>query len=101
MKAHKDHYALALEDFQDHDFQNILKRPEYCAMPGHEKKKIKLFCKICKVAICNACAFTDHDGHGKILLEQAANERKLRPTLGPKLALTRRLRLCANFLISP
>ena len=78
MKAYKDHYALALEEFQDHDFENILKRPEYCAMPGHEKKKIKLFCKICKVAICNACAFTDHDGHGKILLEQAANERKLR-----------------------
>ena len=78
MKANKDHYALAFEDFQDQDFENILKRPEYCAMPGHEKKKIKLFCKICKVAICNACAFTDHDGHGKILLEQAANERKLR-----------------------
>ena len=78
MKAYKDHYALALEEFQDHDFENILKRPEYCVMPGHEKKKIKLFCKICKVAICNACAFTDHDGHGKILLEQAANERKLR-----------------------
>ena len=78
MKANKDHYALALEDFQDHDFEDILKRPEYCAMPGHEKKKIKLFCKICKVAICNACAFTDHDGHGKILLELAANERKLK-----------------------
>ena len=78
MKAFKDHYALALEEFQDHDFENILKRPEYCTMPGHEKKKIKLFCKICKVAICNACALTDHDGHGKILLEQAANERKLR-----------------------
>ena len=78
MKANKDHYALALEDFQDQDFENILKRPEYCGMPGHEKKKIKLFCKICKVAICSACAFTDHDGHGKILLEQAANERKLR-----------------------
>ena len=78
IKANKDHYALALEDFQDQDFENILKRPEYCALPGHEKKKIKLFCKICKVAICNACALTDHDGHGKILLEQAANERKLR-----------------------
>ena len=78
MKAYTDHYALALEEFQDHDFEDILKRPEYCAVPGHEKKKIKLFCKICKVAICNACALTDHDGHGKILLEQAANERKLR-----------------------
>ena len=78
MKANKDHYALALEDFQDQDFENILKRPEFCAMPGHEKKEMEFFCKICKIAICNACALTDHDGHGKILLEQAANERKLR-----------------------
>ena len=78
IKANKDHYALALEDFQDQDFENILKRPEFCAMPGHEKKEIEFFCKICEVAICNACALTDHDGHGKILLEQAANERKLR-----------------------
>ena len=78
IKANKDHYALALEDFQDQDFENILKRPEFCAIPGHEKKEIEFFCNICKVAICNACALTNHDGHGKILLEQAANERKLR-----------------------
>ena len=78
MKANKDHYALALEDFQDQDFENILKRPEFCAMPGHEKKEMEFFCKICKVAICNACALTDHDGHGKILLELAANERKMK-----------------------
>ena len=78
MKANKDHYALALEDFQDHDFENILKRPTFCAIPGHEKKEIEFFCNICEVTICNACALTNHDGHGKILLEQAANERKLR-----------------------
>ena len=78
IKANKDHYTLALEDFQDQDFENILKRPEFCAMPGHEKKEIEFFCKICEVAICNACALTDHDGHGKILLELAANERKLK-----------------------
>ena len=67
-----------MEDFQDHDFENILKRPTFCAIPGHEKKEIEFFCNICEVAICNACALTNHDGHGKILLEQAANERKLR-----------------------
>ena len=78
IKTNKDHYALALEDFQDQDFENILKRPECCPIPGHEKKEIEFFCNICKVAICNACALTNHDGHGKILLEQAANERKLR-----------------------
>ena len=78
IKANKDHYALALEDFQDQDFENILRRPEFCRIPGHEKKETEFFCNICKVAICNACALTNHDGHGKILLEQAANERKLR-----------------------
>ena len=78
MKANKDHYALALEDFQDQDFENILKRPEFCTMPGHEKKELEFFCKVCEVAICNACALTDHDGHGKILLELAAKERKLK-----------------------
>ena len=78
IKANKDHYALALEDFQDRDFENILKRPEFCAMPGHEKKEIEFFCKLCEVSICNACALTDHDGHGKILLELAANERKMK-----------------------
>ena len=78
MKANKDHCALALEDLQDHDFENILKRPTFCAIPGHEKKEIEFFCNICEVAICNACALTNHDGHGKILLEHAANEQKVR-----------------------
>ena len=78
IKANKDHYALALEKFQDKDFESILKRPTFCGFPGHEKKEMEFFCKICKVAICNACALLDHEGHAKMLLELAANERKLR-----------------------
>ena len=39
---------------------------------------MKFFCKICEVAICNACALLDHEGHAKMLLELATNERKLR-----------------------
>ena len=31
----------------------------------------------CKVAICNSCVVTAHDGHGKMILEDVANERKL------------------------
>ena len=78
IKANKEHYALALEEFQDQDFENILKRPSFCGIPGHEKEKMKFFCKICEVAICNSCALLDHEGHAKMLLELAANERKLR-----------------------
>ena len=77
MKANKEHRVLALKDFQDEDFENVLKRPAFCRKPGHEKKELEFFCKICEVPICNSCALTDHEGHAKMLLEEAANERKL------------------------
>ena len=77
IKTNKNHYSLALEEFQDQDFENILKRPPFCGILGHEKKEMEFFCKVCKVAICNACALLDHKGHAKMLLELAANERKL------------------------
>jgi len=76
MKANKDHRVLALKDFQDEDFENVLKRPAFCKEPGHETKQLEFFCKICEDSICNACALTDHEGHAKMLLEKAANERK-------------------------
>ena len=68
---------LALKDFQEEDFENVLKRPAFCQKEHHEKEELKFFCEICEVAICNVCAWTDHEGHGQIHLEEAANERKL------------------------
>ena len=78
IKANKDHYALTLEEFREQDFENILKRPSFCGIAGHGKKEMEFFCKICEVAICNACALLDHEGHAKMSLELAVNERKLR-----------------------
>ena len=69
---------LALKDFQDKDFENVLKRPAFCPKKHHEKEELKFFCKDCEVAISNTCVVTLHEGHGKIILEEAANERKLR-----------------------
>ena len=77
MRANKEHRVLALKDFQDEDYENVLKRPAFCQKRHHEKEELKFFCKICEIAICNACALTDHEGHVKMLLEEAANERKL------------------------
>jgi len=78
MRANKEHRVLALKDFQEEDFADILKRPSFCPKRGHEKKELEFFCKRCEVAICNSCVATIHDGHAKILLEEAANECKLR-----------------------
>ena len=77
IRANKEHRVLAIKDFQDQDIEEVLKRPAFCRKPGHEKKELEFFCKICEVSVCNACALTDHDGHAKVFLEEAANERKL------------------------
>ena len=75
IRANKEHRVLALKDFEDQDIENVLKRPAFC--PRHEKKELEFFCKSCEETICNSCVVTAHDGHVKILLEEAANERKL------------------------
>ena len=77
IRANKEHRVLALTDFQDQDIEDVLKRPTFCPAPGHEKKELELFCKVCEFPICNSCALTDHEGHAKMLLEVAANERKI------------------------
>ncbi|XP_068671283.1 E3 ubiquitin-protein ligase TRIM71-like [Montipora foliosa] len=75
IKTNKEQHVLALKDFRDEDFENILKQPPFCAK---HKKKFKFFCQLCKTTICYSCAVTDHEGHAKIVLEDAAKERKLR-----------------------
>ena len=77
IRANKDHRVLALKDFEDQDIENVLKRPAFCPRPGHEKKELEFFCKKCQETVCSSCVVTAHDGHVKVLLEEAANESKL------------------------
>ena len=77
IKANKEHRVLALKDFEDQDIEDVLKRPAFCQQKHHEKEELKFFCKNCGVAICNLCVATIHDGHAKIVLEEAASERKI------------------------
>ena len=77
IRANKDHKVLAIKDFQDQDIENVLRRPVFCQKEHHENKKLKFFCKDCEVAICNTCVVTLHEGHVKVPLQDAANERKL------------------------
>ena len=66
---------MPLKDFGDEDFEKIFKQPTFCEK--HEKE-LELFCQVCKTAICNSCALIDHEGHDKIALEDAADEKRLR-----------------------
>ncbi|CAH3038426.1 unnamed protein product [Porites lobata] len=76
MRENKDHRTLALKDFQDQDVKAVLERPAFCQKKHHENKELEFFCKDCKVAICNTCAVTLHEGHGKMALQEATDEGK-------------------------
>ena len=78
MRANNEHRTLALKDFQDQDIKAVLERPAFCQKKHHENKELELFCKNCKVAICNTCTVTLHEGHGKMPLQEATDERKTR-----------------------
>ena len=76
IRANKEHRVLARKDFEDQDIEVVLKRPAFCSRPGHEKKELEFFCKKCQETVCSSCVVTAHDGHVKVLLEEAANEKK-------------------------
>ena len=76
IRINKEHRTLALKDFQDQDIEAVLKRPAFCQKKRHENKELEFFCKDCKVAICSTCVVTLHEGHGKMLLEEATDARK-------------------------
>ena len=76
IRTNREHKTLPLKDFQDQDFEAVLRRPAFCQKELHEKEELKFFCKNCEVAICSTCAMTLHEGHGKMLLKEATNARK-------------------------
>ena len=77
IRTNKEHKTLALKDFQDQDLEAVLQRPAFCQKKHHEKEELKFFCKSCKVAICNTCAVTLPEGHGKVPLQEATDAPKI------------------------
>ena len=78
IRANNAHRVLAIKDFKDQDIEDVLKGPVFCQKKHDENEELKFFCKDCEFAICSTCAITLHEGHGKVPLQDAAYERKLR-----------------------
>ena len=72
MKENKDHRVLSLKDFQDEDFEDVLKRPAFCSKYLHERKVLKFYCKVCQVPACKNCVTLEHGKHDVEHLEITA-----------------------------
>ena len=77
MRSNKDRRVMALKEFQDKDYEDVLKRPVFCAKQRHEKEELKYFCKNCEMAICQTCVFMDHPGHAFEYIEDEGERQKI------------------------
>ncbi|KAL9957961.1 hypothetical protein ACROYT_G034920 [Oculina patagonica] len=77
IKSNNDHRVLALKDFQDKDYEDVLKRPAFCSKQGHTKEELKFFCKNCETAVCQTCVLLEHGGHTLNLIEEEAETQKI------------------------
>ena len=76
MRNNKDHRVLALKEFQDKDYEDVLKRPAFCPKQGHKKEELNYFCKNCETAVCQICFMLEHGGHTLKLIEKEAERQK-------------------------
>ena len=77
MRDKKEHRVLAVKEFQDRDYEDVLKRPVFCSRQGHQKEELKLFCKECETAVCQTCVMLDHKVHKLTLIEEEAENQRL------------------------
>ena len=77
MRDKREHRVLAVKEFQDRDYEDVLKRPAFCSRQGHQKEELKLFCKECETAVCQTCVLLDHNGHKLTLIEEEAENQRL------------------------
>ena len=78
MRNNKDHRILAVKEFQDKDYEDVLKRPMFCPVQGHQKKELNEYvCKKCDTAVCASCVMLDHNGHTLKLIQEEAEVQKI------------------------
>ena len=77
MRDKKEHRVLAIIEFQDKDYEDVLKRPVFCSKEGHQKEELKYYCKECETVLCQTCFALDHGGHVLKLIEEEAESQKL------------------------
>ena len=77
MRDKKEHRVLALKEFQNKDYEDVLKRPVFCSKQGHQKEELKYYCKECETVLCQTCFALDHGGHVLKLIEEEAESQKL------------------------
>ena len=77
LRRNREHRVLAIKDFQDKDYEDVLKRPVFCSRQDHQEEELKYYCKECDTTLCQTCFALDHGGHALKLIKEEAETQKL------------------------
>ena len=77
MRDKKEHRVLAVKEFQDKDYEDVLKRPVFCSKERHQKEELKYYCKECETTLCQSCVTLNHGDHDLRLIEEEAENKTL------------------------
>ena len=88
------HKVTPVKDFNEEDYEALLKRQPFCSQQFHEKEITRFFCSQCQVCICSICIVTDHQNHNAVLLDKAAHDEKENIMSGAKIIKEKETQLC-------
>ena len=74
--AFKGHKVTPVKQFQDKDYEAMLKRQSFCSQQYHEREPTRFYCTECKMCVCQICINTTHKPHGVEPIEKAADNAK-------------------------
>ena len=74
--AFEGHRVMPVRDFQDQDYEALLKRQPFCTKKYHEREITRFYCLQCQCCVCHLCIVTDHQSHKVQLLDEAADNEK-------------------------
>ena len=94
--AFEGHKVMPVKDFQDQDYEAVLKRQPFCTKRFHEKEMTRFYCLQCQCCVCHLCNVTNHKSHEVILLDDAADNEKGNIMAGALMSRTRENHLKAK-----
>ena len=74
--AFEGHNVMPVKDFQDQDYEALLKRQPFYTKRYHEREMTRFYCLQCQCCVCHLCIVTEHKSHEVILLDEAADNEK-------------------------
>ena len=75
LRENKEHRVTALKDFQEQDYEDVLKRPTIWKKKHHDKL-LEYYCHTCEDAACQVCLNLEHGGHEIKHLEAVTGDEK-------------------------